>query len=1507
MDGKRTYVIEINGLKESIDQVESLRKQLDMLSAQIDALEKKTINIKVDIPSTQGASTSSSSSNSTRNTSSLNEEVALEKEINKLKNEGVALDAKIEAAQTEIYQKVQATKDLYKETINDQKQLAAQERLAANAYSNTMMGMKQKLADLKTMINTTDLGDSDKLKQMTNEANELTNKLKQMEEAYGQFGRNVGNYQSAAEGFNKIKVAVGDTVREYTNYRQAAKALKEERFQLAQSLGQEAQAYKDVDIALKRLESDYSDLNKSSKTMDNLLDSMKSFTAIAGIGQGLSTLFGFEDADFQNSMQKLVSFSLVLQGIESIMQDIQKGEGFVAKGFNAISDAVDGLGKHFSNVFQEGFDKILGNTFEEITEFIKRIKTAKKEASTMREFSTEMGADSEFVNRLADLEKHLDRLKSKYKILQKISLGFNAISASIKFVIKSLAALGGGLIMLALPEIFNFITDIIKSFKTAESAAQRAAEAVNTLNKELQTKRDLISSEYLRGQINEEQFLTKMYEAQSENLTEQIRLLGVRSAALKKEFKDWSDIFNMFDAVQNTEFTGKQFVKPTTVGHGRMTTFADTNSNDLMITVNSLKEVESAWTRCSQAIEENKDYLSKWGDEGKNVFGQIVNWVDAVFVTVKDTEEVMRGLGNVKLSDFVADFQKVNEQYSKGEIDAKIYANTLKELKTEMNDNDVLKSVIANLDKYIPDEKVREAVQNIINELTRLDDAFNMTSPQQIHYWEQVRIEGMQEGWEKTKAQILENRRYEIDQYGKTKEQIQLIEKKYAQQMAEARKKANKDAQSKNKAHLDKMRAAEDEYQRLTIELMKNGLGKQLAQLNEEKRQKLRKIKDDGVRVSELSELTEKVYEKKIYEIRKEWAKKTEDLYASMWSKIFQINHNAQQMNFETQLKELDTHYNKLQEKVNDIISEVSSAWSSPSAMTNTIKVRTSTENTDDVYMSNADTAVKDREKRYTEILREEFNARIANRKRYYEESEKLTIEKLTKRKEIEESAATESMNNELRSFRERFDANENELENSLKEGLITQKEYDEQYARLEDERYLTESYIQEKYVADSKARVQKFEEDKKKIKAEYREDELNEYENYLNKLAELDSSTPEIGWTGLINYAETKRRNNDLIKSYQDTFNKIQAYINNLNAHKAEYNPVDFDKLMTKAKNAQSSITSIIKNINENTKITGKELAQQIISMADQSMQQIQSIMSSLSEISQNQYEAQIAQQEEYISKYEELLQKQEDITKDHADKVNDIEDELKNARGDRRQQLIDQLNAEMAAQRASLSQEKKIEKEKEKAEREKKKLEHDQAVAKKRMDIAQAYINMAMAISMAAVNKWPLPAIPMMALAAAAGAAQIAAIQSQNIPSYGDGGVIQGKSHAQGGVKVLGGRAEVEGGEFITNKVTTTRNVELLEFINTRKKKINLDDMLEFYVGKRSNVKKVITNASPSTRFADGGVIPSLRNDFEFNDRLVDTMEAYANRPVWVAVTDIEDAQANVNYVRTLSGMKN
>ena len=68
--------------------------------------------------------------------------------------------------------------------------------------------------------------------------------------------------------------------------------------------------------------------------------------------------------------------------------------------------------------------------------------------------------------------------------------------------------------------------------------------------------------------------------------------------------------------------------------------------------------------------------------------------------------------------------------------------------------------------------------------------------------------------------------------------------------------------------------------------------------------------------------------------------------------------------------------------------------------------------------------------------------------------------------------------------------------------------------------------------------------------------------------------------------------------------------------------------------------------------------------------------------------------------------------------------------------------------------------------------------------------------------------------------GAVQIATIAKQKFAS---GGVIQGKSHSQGGVPVMNGTVEVEGGEYITNKVTTSKNVEVLTFINSKKRKLD------------------------------------------------------------------------------------
>ena len=98
MDGKKVYQIEINGIKDSISAVDALNKQLDALEKRIKTLENS--NVKVNTTSKGGGG----------NASVLNEEAAVQKEINKLKQEGATLDAKIVAAQDEVYKRVDATR-----------------------------------------------------------------------------------------------------------------------------------------------------------------------------------------------------------------------------------------------------------------------------------------------------------------------------------------------------------------------------------------------------------------------------------------------------------------------------------------------------------------------------------------------------------------------------------------------------------------------------------------------------------------------------------------------------------------------------------------------------------------------------------------------------------------------------------------------------------------------------------------------------------------------------------------------------------------------------------------------------------------------------------------------------------------------------------------------------------------------------------------------------------------------------------------------------------------------------------------------------------------------------------------------------------------------------------------------------------------------------------------------------------------------------------------------------
>ena len=1434
-DNKKIYTIQINGIDQSIKQVDALSDALQFLDKKIKELESRSVSV-----------TSTQSGNGNRN-ADLQTEDKLLKQIQ-------STEQQIRDARREDYQSLLAQKDILKDIVSEAQERAAAERLSSGNYGNTMKGLKQELSDIKKVMQTTDLGD-EKFQEMTQRANELTNKLKVLEQAYGQFGRNVGNYKSAFDDVKKVTVQVGNTAREFNSVRDASRQLTQELKAMAIAGKEDTQEYKELaeavhnfEMASRRAESAVNDLKASSQGMDDILDMFESFGSLGQITEGFSAFFGFDNTEIERSIQKLVALQNVMQGIEKIRQQMNTGEG---------------IGK----IFQGGNQAI----------------------------------DS-FVSKLTGAQIGVNGLTK----------GSKAATLAVRGLSTALKGLGIGLVIGALTTLLSILERYTSETSKADRASQNLSMTLNTLNKEYERKRDLLSSSYMKQEISDAKYLADMFKLQADNIRETTGALQEMSKIMNST--SWTDYLspNHYLYMQGTGYTGTRLS-----GTSNKTASDPLNSIGDYDYSKMFKDIEAAekeFEKLQDAVKKGNDYLDQYGSG-------LIDWLGSLVMTADDTKDAMIGVGNAIASDMnarlieaMANLKQAMSDNANGVAGAEErvmkYKDEVRSLYNEMNSSEAYQSFLSNMDKYIPDDGVREKLQNILSSFQDFYNSMDENSEKWIHYWNQVRIDGMKDGNAKINAQIEENRRHEIAEYGDTQEHVNAINAKYNRQRLNQQEKYNEQAKNKAKQHARDVEAAEKELNSLRIQNMAEGLSKQLAQLEEEHRQKIAKAKENGIKVGEITAEINKLYDKKVLDAKEEWSYKIQQVYINMWNRIYTINHNSAQMNFESELRDLETQYNALQEKAQSMLKNAPATYSPNLGQRKPTRKEKNTElnSQDDVYQFSTPDysgAIKN-EKSYTKVLQEEYAARIENRRQYFAEVERLSIEELNKQYEIEKKKAAENYNNEWRTMVNAYSAQDQELKKHLKAGEITQEQYNEAVERLAQERADAEAAVQVKYNTQAEQREQQHQQRIKEIKAESYYSQIGEYQTYLRQLEKVDTTQAiydKGGW-GIVNVKATRRRNKEALQSYEQLFSDLEVEKNKLQQSfdNNEINFNDFQKAKEELKSLQESVAQNMQDINKSNEEMWVDLAAGINQWVQAIGQSVNTILSSISEIQSNQYDKMIEQQEKYIEEYEELLNKQKDVTQEHASAVESIEDELSTARGDRRQQLIDQLNAEMAAQRASLAQEKKIEREKEKAEQRKKKLEHDQAVAKKKMQLAQAAINMAMAISMAAVNSWPIPAIPMMALAAAAGAAQIAAIQSQNIPSYGSGGVIQGKSHREGGVKVLGGQAEVEGGEFITNKVTTSKNVDLLEYINTKRRKINLEDLIDFYGG-NSQVKKSISTVR--TKFADGGMIPTLRNDINLSDRMLTAFEDYSNRPVQVAVVDIIDRTQQVNDVKVMAGL--
>ena len=1431
-DNKKIYSIQINGIDQSIKQVDALSDALQFLDKKIKELESRSVSI-----------TSSNSGVGGNRTAELNTEDKLLKQIQ-------STEQQIRDARREDYQSLLAQKDILKDITDEAKQRAAAERLSVGNYGNTINGLKRELADIKTIRQSTDIG-SDKFDELNKRASELINKINELDQSYGKLGRNVGNYKSTFDEAKKITVQVGNTTREFKSARDASRQLEQELKALVHSEKEGTKEFEELSDAIhkfamaeKRAESAVNDLKASSKGMDDILDTFESFGYLASTTQGLSALFGFDDSSIEKSIQKLVALQNVIQGIEKLRLKINSNDaGIIGDLFKGGNQAVDSL-----------------------------------------------------VSKLTGAKIGLNGLTKGSKAA---TFAVRGLSMALKGLLVGLVLEGVNMLLQA----FERLTTIMNSNK---ATVDELNSSMNALNREYEKRTNSTQLALMRGEISNNEYLARLYKEQNDYIQESIDLLNQRAKLANN--RSWYDMFDVGGS--NTGYTGQRLTGSTTIGTGHLWSFTDIFGKeefDFSYTINSIEEAREAWKKLNAAVNEGKDYFSKYG-EG------FIGYLDSVKTTVEETREVMHGVGNVILSDYIGNLKDAYNEFAKAQnavyrgVDGsrekleKAKAKVL-ELSAAMNNDKILSSIIANLPEYIPEEEIREQINRIIGFFDDFSAKVSQQSVEQEHFWNNKRIAAMKNGKAKDNAQIDEDMRYEITKYGDSEKHINLIKAEANRKRLDMQERYNEQAKNKAKQHAREMEAVEKELNSLRIQNMAEGLNKQLAQLNEERRQKIVNAKENGIKVGEITAEINKLYDKKVLDAKEEWAYKIQQVYTNMWKNIYQINHQNAQMDFEDQLKQLELEYKALQDAAAKNSGTALGGYSNQGfSITKTKKKRAEEGSTDSSDYKYKVLIEKDID--YTKRLREEFKKRTEDRRAYYAENERLTIEELDKQYSIESKKAAENLNNELRTLVNSYNAQDHELKEHLKKGEITKAQYNEASKRLEEERTEQETKIQIKYHTESEQREREHREKIANAQNDSNTSILNNYQEMIEKLNSIDSSEFIVNGIGFLNIIATRKRNKELIDAYKELSANLTAEINNLenklnSSDLTEEQRKQINQLITIYNQLQAAIGGTVIKIQDDTKNATKEFISELNNIAQQLGSSLNTLIGNLGEYSDVQYENQINALQKFIDKYEEKLQEQREITQEHASEVDSIEQELANARGDRRQHLIDKLNAEMAAQRDSLAQQKKMEKEKKKMEEDKKKLEEKRFEEQKKVQTRQAIMSGALAVTNALSVHPFWVGIAMAAMAAAASAAQIATIQSQK---YANGGVIEGKSHAQGGVKVLGGQAEVEGGEYITNKVTTSKNVDLLEYINSKKKRINLDDLIEFYGGS-SPVKKNIQTVR--TKFAGGGVVPTLRNDISINDRLLTAFEDYSNRPTVVSVVDIIDRTQQVNDVRVMAGL--
>lgn len=1569
MNNTREYKIIINGVEQSVKAVDALLQKIDALDDRISKLSKLSIDLGAIQNSVKRADNGGSKYDAAKSEAAAQKEIA---------NQIALQNAENQKALQLLVQKKQETK----EQVKIQQQIAQGVRDTNGEYANTLNGQRALLSEMKKQIGNMDIDDAG-TRAFAEQINQVTEKIKEMEEAYGTFTRNVGNYKSAAEGFQGFNVTIGETVRNFGSLREAAKTIKNEMMGIDTTTAEgraqfEAyeQALHDVTVSQAQMADAADRAASSSKGLHDALEMMEGLTAVAGIGQGVSSLFGLDSTALGEQITKLQSLMTIMQSIKTLQDQMERGVGgggWIAKLWKGLDHPIASLKKLSAGLRTAKTDIAATGT------------AAETGAVGMKTFSTATTAATVAVKAFA--------------------------KATIILAVLQLIAEAIGWVVDGFKELIKVISNPAyesqeRAMNNIETSADAAADALAAYNDELERQ---VTAGIITPIEASVQAIDNFEKKLDDNVTK------LRAWARNLEDEDMmNDLTAMFskksadEAIANLQAMEAQLknMDPATEEFNNQMNLLALNtirsmqevnlsgSDELAKFINALNSSEFGQTAMQKFMdslpEESRasfqnvlDNFYSMADQMANRAAQLTNEVTSYIRQLQNEFDKTFNPEKYIHNTYEAERQRLNEYLKAGKITLQTYdqltmgldAREADELaKTKKSEERKTATVQSGGRARIKATKSAgrarvSAAKNTANELEAVEKRI-----------QNDKIQTMREGLAKTLAQLDLEKRNRIEQAQKLRKLGKKGEEKYQEEMAsitalyakkefDAKKEwADKwnDYQNQVARQLEQRRRA---YTQLELDYKGNinqnwfdkknmntevvaikNLVRQLG-MADEQMQKI--IKESGLgdlldkyikeptedTLKEIQTILDKfnlnmkkqfnqdgTFQYKVSEIIDsdeyyKTLKRINEIKARMLELTTHLKGDADLDAIEKEYRALEAEQKKLYENLD--ISKM--PLSNPEELFNKWQTyydmmyrnqKQFAEKTKALRLEEIDeeerTALYDEFQEYSNIrkdIEEQYKQHRDDMKEMYDRSiddKKAQLEGMKKTQEEIKKAQGEESDAYKKAVAE-YDA-------LSAEQVALVEERDKKLVELEEWRNTQIGWFAEKYNEANSLIQKNFNEQRLKAEndfiresqtatANYYSGLLNELQVFQNKFQQKVEKLPEKtknAW-GIVDLTKYSKGINEFKTQFQKMVKNIEKEQKKLIIKLAnnEISLGDFNTAYNELEGLKEEANETLENLTNMGKNKIGEFIESINTYIQAVGQGVQELLSTVWDAQSAALDAQQEALEKANSELEKQLDKQQQITQRHADKINQIEDELSTARGDRRQHLIDSLSAQIAAQRASLAAEQRIQKQKEANEKKQDALDKKRKEAQRKQDITSAIISTALATANGFATKPFVPVgIAMGALAAALGAAQVAIIASKH---YAKGGLLEGPSHSQGGIPVGNTGIEVEGKEYIVNKRSTAKNFGLIEYINRSNKQLDINDIMAYFDSAASRSVKGVRS-----KFADGGQLPTLNDNVEVVNPSQTIIFNQDDRPIWVSVKDINDAQARVRNVQTLAGMR-